>query len=43
MAKSIYVEGAILATTGDLYSHNIIAGGSFYPFPVPDDQDRVSE
>lgn len=31
MGKSIYVEGAILATTGDLYSHNIIAGGSFYP------------
>ena len=31
MGKSIYVEGALLATTGDLYSHNVIAGGSSHP------------
>jgi len=31
MGKSIYVEGALLATTGDLYSHNVIAGGAFHP------------
>ncbi len=31
MGKSIYVEGALLATTGDLYTHNVIAGGEFHP------------
>lgn len=31
MGKSILVNGALVATTGDLYSHNIIAGGSFHP------------
>ena len=31
MGKNIFIEGAILATTGDLYSHNIIAGGSSHP------------
>lgn len=31
MGKSIYVEGAILATTGILYSHDVIAGGSIHP------------
>lgn len=31
MGKSIYVEGALLATTGDLYSHNVIAGGTSHP------------
>lgn len=31
MAKSIYVDGALLATTGDLYSHNVIAGGASHP------------
>ena len=31
MGKSIYVEGALLAKTGDLYSHNVIAGGAPHP------------
>lgn len=31
MGKSIYVEGAIQATTGDLYSHNIKVGGALHP------------
>lgn len=31
MGKDIYIDGALLATTGDFYSHNIIAGGSFHP------------
>lgn len=31
MGKSVYVDGALLATTGDLYSHNVIAGGTSHP------------
>lgn len=31
MGKYIYIEGALHATKGDFYSHNIIAGGSFHP------------
>ncbi len=31
MGKCFYIDGALLATTGDLYSHNIIAGGASYP------------
>ena len=31
MGKSIYVEGALLATKGDFYSHNVIAGGTSHP------------
>lgn len=30
MGKNIYIEGSIYATTGDLYSHNVIVGGSFH-------------
>ena len=31
MGKNIYIDGALSASTGDLYSHNIISGGTFHP------------
>lgn len=31
MGKNIYINGALFASTGDLYSHNIISGGTFHP------------
>ena len=38
MGKNIYIDGAIFASTGDLYSYNIVSGGT----PHPDDAEIIA-